>query len=284
MKVYTKKEINKKMKGIERVKGKGKKTESFKQIIVDGYPTKYIISSYGRVFSIDYMHTKKLKKLKLTYDKNGYTRVTISVNNKQKTAKVHRLVASHFIKNKDPKNKTPVNHKHSIKDFNVYWNLEWVSGSENIVHSLKHGLRVPIKGEKVYSSIYTDEQIIQVCEMLKMNKSFDDIERETGVTNYLISHIKSHKRWKHISKNYDFSDYHFGKDVDTIRKICSLLEENKLTQTEIAKETGVDSRLVYSILTGHSNKDISKDYDFSNYDKTKSKIFKNQNKKRRRVK
>jgi HNH endonuclease len=65
---------------------------------------------------------------------SGYCYVTISNNKTKKNHYVHRIVADHFIENKD-KNKTQVNHKNKKRDDNKIENLEWVTPSENSVHA-----------------------------------------------------------------------------------------------------------------------------------------------------
>ena len=55
-----------------------------------------------------------------------------------KTVKVHRLVAKSYIPN--PQNKPEVNHKDGNKQNNHVSNLEWVTSSENGLHSYKLGL------------------------------------------------------------------------------------------------------------------------------------------------
>ena len=51
---------------------------------------------------------------------------------------VHRLVAMAFIPN--PKGLPQVNHKDGNKANNVVSNLEWASGSENVIHAHLNGL------------------------------------------------------------------------------------------------------------------------------------------------
>jgi hypothetical protein len=103
---------------------------NIKHLACCNYPRK----KYGR---IEY----KEKIRKLTEDKDGYLAVTISVNGKIKTYKVHRLVAKYFIPN--PENKPQVNHKEGNKKDNRAIMLEWCNQSENNIHAFSIGLMKP---------------------------------------------------------------------------------------------------------------------------------------------
>ena len=59
---------------------------------------------------------------------------------KHKDVPVHRIVATTFIPNTDPK-KIFVNHKDGDKQNNNVSNLEWVTPSENSIHAYQTGLR-----------------------------------------------------------------------------------------------------------------------------------------------
>lgn len=60
------------------------------------------------------------------------------------------------------------------------------------------------------------------------------------------------------------------KEIEIVHKICKLLEENKLTQGEIAKKCGVSKNAVRSIKNGQSWISISANYDVDNHEKHES--------------
>lgn len=111
--------------------------EVFKE--VNGFEKKYKITNYGRVWS-----NYKNNFLKQGKDTKGYSIVYLSISHtKQKTTKVHRLVAIHFIDN--PENKPQVNHIDGNKNNNHIDNLEWNTCKENVNHAIKTGLYNPKK-------------------------------------------------------------------------------------------------------------------------------------------
>lgn len=110
-------------------------TEIWKDI--QGYEGIYKVSNLGNVKSCFREGTKGglLKKV----ERNHYFRARLWKNGKVKTIGIHRLVAQAFIPNVD--NKPCINHKDGNKQNNVVTNLEWVTYSENALHSYSNSFR-----------------------------------------------------------------------------------------------------------------------------------------------
>ncbi len=117
---------------------------------IPGYVGIYQVSNLGEVRSIDrYIYftdngtpTRKFHKgriLKQDIDEDGYCRINLRYNNKDKSFGVHRLVAAAFISNID--NLPTVNHIDGNKQNNCIENLEWASVEYQNLHAIKTGLR-----------------------------------------------------------------------------------------------------------------------------------------------
>lgn len=98
--------------------------------------TNYEIHSDGTLVNIKTGNTIKWSK-----DTNGYMRCGLWTDGKCKTVSQHRLLAEYFIDNHECK--LQVNHKNGIKHDNRLDNLEWVTQSENALHSFANGLQKP---------------------------------------------------------------------------------------------------------------------------------------------
>lgn len=128
---------------------------------IEGYEGKYQVSNTGRVKSLQYHRGNSERCLIPKKGKNGYLYVVLSKENKVKTFKIHRLVATYFIQNKE--NKPYVNHKDGNKENNNVENLEWVTPLENNLHAFyvlgKHPMR-GMKYDKNKKSIKVNQYII----------------------------------------------------------------------------------------------------------------------------
>lgn len=168
---------------------------------------KYKVSSFGRVKRLQgtsFNHacggTYNLKEkiMMQSLDKDGYCILGIQVNGKRKTVKAHRLVANAFLEN--PENKPEVNHKYGVKHNNFYWDLEWASESENILHAIAFGLHKPPKGTRCSWSKLTAEKVLAIRRLYRMNPKFNRtyIANKLNISSATITLIINRKNWKHI--------------------------------------------------------------------------------------
>lgn len=174
-----------------------------KSVYINGEKSPYFITDSGDVYRI---FSNKKKYLKHFIDRDGYHRVTLTVNGKKYCRIVSRLVAISYIPN--PNNKPEVNHINGDKNCNSYKNLEWVTTKENIDHAWKHNLCTPKYCESHPNSVYKNSQIRNVCKMLEYGdipmKIISDL---TDVSYTVVKQIKAGVIWTSISKDYDFSKY-----------------------------------------------------------------------------
>lgn len=110
--------------------------EIFKEIKIDSKFSLYLIGSLGTVKREKYVDARGRfypeKIYKHWLSSTGYPITAV----KGKSMFIHRLLAEYFIPN--PENKPEVNHINGIRtDFRLE-NLEWVTRTENQIHSWKH--------------------------------------------------------------------------------------------------------------------------------------------------
>ena len=280
-KEFSKDEIKNIMKNIKPLKYNGHNKEKFKQIIYKNHYIPYIISSYGRLFSIYFKGSNKinLKQIKTTFNKKGYERVNIAFDNNKIQFMIHVVVALIFIKNKNPEKYIMVNHIDGIKSNNFYWNLEWCTAKHNIQHAEKTGLRKHVKGENHGKNKHPESLIKYACELIQSNEfTLKEISDKTNISSKLLYRIYKGKVWIDISKDYDFSNYTKCISIDPekqkdrkkqLHNVCKMLADGKHTMKEISEITGINYKIVNGILNRKKYLSISKDYDFSNFYKSK---------------
>ena len=242
-------------------------------VYINGESTNYVVSTDGRLYNTK---TGKLKSMK-TVSTNGYVKAYMYHNGRDYHTHIHRIVAKAFVPN--PDNKPEVNHINGNKLDNNFKNLEWVTGSENIRHAFKTGLIKNIKrGSDSNFAKYTEDQIHLVCKLLQSNRhTIKEISEITGVSTTSVKCILNSDTWCSISKNYDFSEFiknniRFYSD-DKIKLVCELLESNKYYFDEISDIAKINIDTVKEILHGKSHTDISKYYDFGDFNKFRNKKF-----------
>ena len=134
---------------------------------IKDYEELYQVSNFGRILSLNYRRTGKIRILKGLKDKDGYLNVCLCKNGKTKRAKIHRLVAQTFLPN--PLNLPQVNHKDEDKTNNFVGtpendykdgNLEWKSHRDNLNHGT-HNERMAKTKSKPVLQLSLDGELIR---------------------------------------------------------------------------------------------------------------------------
>ena len=160
---------------------------------IKGYEN-YKITKDGKVYG------RGGKELKQSISNRNYKRVGLCKNSKIKQFGVHRLVAMAFITNHE--NKSQVNHKDGNKHNNHCDNLEWVTPSENQIHSIeilgeksnllrKDVREKAIKNMKQSKAVVTNiEEASELIEFIHMNNlSYREAEKITGISRSTLGRI-----------------------------------------------------------------------------------------------
>lgn len=105
---------------------------------IENYEGIYQVSNLGRVRSLNYRNTNKIKLLSVHTNTKGYLDAHLAKNGISHHCVIHRLVAKAFISN--PNNLPQVNHIDGNKKNNCINNLEWCNNSQNMKHAYKMGM------------------------------------------------------------------------------------------------------------------------------------------------
>jgi hypothetical protein len=180
---------------------------------INGFESYYLISNFGRVkLNLDKPNIAfRLSKTKdvnglLHIGKNGrkgdeYSCIKLTLNNKRKTYRIHRLVAETFIANL--LNLPCVNHKDGDKMNNHVINLEWVTYKQNAEHAWKLGLydnrKIDNSGENNGRSILEASHVIKIRKLYENdNYSKKQLAEMFNTTVSNIYSIITYRNWKHI--------------------------------------------------------------------------------------
>lgn len=145
---------------------------------IPGFGFDYMVSDQGRVLSLNYKHTGKIKILKQALNEKGYLIVCLCVGGKRKFQRVHRLVAFAFIPN--PHNYPQCNHINERKTDNRAENLEWCDGKYNCNYGTRNK-KVAAKHSKPVN------QFTKKGEFVASYSSTHEAHRQTGINQGSIS-------------------------------------------------------------------------------------------------
>lgn len=157
----------------------------------------YEASDAGEIRSVRRRSTRGRVIKPYINKRNGYAYIVASVNNTQKTYRVHRLVAEAFL---GESNGAQVNHIDGNKQNNAVSNLEYCTQSENMRHAFRIGLEKP-RGVKIIN-----------CGTHEVFNSYAEAARSVGgvkssSVQRVCDGIRSHYRGNRFAR---LSDYENG--------------------------------------------------------------------------
>ena len=124
---------------------------------------------------------EKKKILKPIKNRNGYLKVALCKNGKQKSYYIHRLVAQSFIQN-DSLFNTDINHKDENPLNNNVENLEWCTRE----HNLNYGNRNERASKSLINNPKKSKSVICI-ETGKIYPSLAEVQRQYGFARQSIS-------------------------------------------------------------------------------------------------
>lgn len=156
---------------------------------IKGYENVYSVTEFGDVYSYKFNRVLKLKPLKLT---KGYQGVCLHLNNKAKTAKIHRLVAQAYLP--DYSESLTVNHIDYDKKNNNISNLEMLTNEDNIRYGSPD--RKYVTGENHGKTKINQAQCDSIRAKRDCGERIIDLATEFNLHRTTIHNILKRKTWK----------------------------------------------------------------------------------------
>ena len=172
----------------------GKTTYEERWVDAVGYEGLYQVSDKGRVKSLakrEYGGARNRIRselfLKQHKNRKGYPMVTLRKEGVRKTYSVHRLVAKAFVPNVF--NKPQVNHKDMDRANNNASNLEWMTGSENIIHGFANNCNRKYKASNTgHRHISFTKGKYKVAITRVCDRSFENLDDALIFRNDVLGH------------------------------------------------------------------------------------------------
>ena len=162
---------------------------------IAGLSDSYTIDTDGVVYNVT-----KQKTLKGTSVTKNNRYIKIHVGNK--FYPLHRLVAQHFLPN--PNNLPQVNHIDGNRYNNSVSNLEWVTGSENVLHAYANGLKSN-HGELNPFRKLTEEDVRKIWALRNTGLTARQIRDrlKLPVSVDAVKAVRTGKNWSSVTSKLD---------------------------------------------------------------------------------
>lgn len=213
---------------------------------VKGFEGSYSVNMEGDVLSHKRIPIIKLAGGVTKSKERGesYRVVCLSMTGVNYTKYIHRLVAEAFIPN--PDNKPQVNHIDGNKLNNCASNLEWVTGSENVIHAYDNGFMKTVTEEEMNNRIH--EAIFGKYDAKNSKRYLTD---EILVKNHIPPEMLNSTTIK----------VNFLKTWNYYIDIFKLCDDNSISSTYISRLLKIDLGEVSRVRNGKRLKRARRIYD-----------------------
>lgn len=160
---------------------------------IPGYPD-YYADGQGNIWS--YKPTSwnskkyKWKKLKVRIDRDGYLRLSLSINSKDIHLRVHRLIAAAWY---GWQNGKEINHKDHNKQNNRPENLEWITRKENEKYKRLAGRQGDDAGISKLNPV-----LVREIRENKNNLTIAGLASAYSVCVTTIKNVRAYRTWKEV--------------------------------------------------------------------------------------
>ena len=251
-----------------------KENETFKivddNVLLNVEPGRYLVSDMGRVYDTklnvyknpvpngnpETTHRQPYYKTKFNYS------ISNDSNYQQKDMYFHRIVAKAFMPDENSEY-LDVDHLNGNHGDNSLKNLEWVDNKENRRRAVEKDYVLSCENHP--HSLFTNDQVHQICKLLSEGYPVSEIARRFNVTPAVIQNIKGKRNYNRISMQYDIPETINNKNSklpdEMVHKICQMLVDGKGI-TDICKTLNVGRHIVNDIKSKRNYTKISDLYDF----------------------
>ncbi|WP_301067264.1 NUMOD4 domain-containing protein [uncultured Duncaniella sp.] len=191
----------------------------------------YKVSNLGRVYN---RFTGRLIAPEL---RKGYPGVSLCIKPEYqaqnggrliRTYSIHRLVMLAHSPMVLDYSANQVNHMDGVTTHSYLMNLEWCSPQYNTQHAYRTGLAK--SGEDSYRATITEQQAIQIMDLLDAGVKPTKIARQMNVSVPTVAGIKAGLSWKKQSEGRPFLNVNMARlPEEQLHKLCAYYRDAKLS-------------------------------------------------------
>lgn len=156
---------------------------------IKGFKGLYQIGCFGSIKSLERIvkvtdrGNRRIseKVLRVCPNTNGYLTAVLCKGGIKKTHCIHQLVGNCFVSGR--KKGLQLNHKDGDKNNNHFSNLEWVTASENTLHSYQIGLKKRPFGEANPMVRLSDKEVAKIRKKYSKGHSISELCDQFGITS-----------------------------------------------------------------------------------------------------